>query len=98
MLDRINRAVLIVLTVCSVSGLLYRTTIYRKIPVGHGDAYGLGDVIDLIFLAIVVSLLGVIFLLSLLMVCVRQYSQAIRKLLLGILITLLYYLMHSRLY
>ncbi|PKG36964.1 hypothetical protein CXF74_21385 [Psychromonas sp. Urea-02u-13] len=36
------------------SGLIYRSQIYGNIPVSAGDAYGLGDVIDLLFVFIVV--------------------------------------------
>ncbi|MDO6528172.1 hypothetical protein Q4519_21110 [Motilimonas sp. 1_MG-2023] len=36
------------------SGLIYRAQIYEHIPVSSGDPYGLGDIIDLLFVFIVV--------------------------------------------
>jgi hypothetical protein len=38
------------------SGLIYRSQIYTYIPVSPGDAYGLGDIIDLLFALIVVGI------------------------------------------
>ncbi len=33
----------------SVTGLVYRATLYWKIPVAPGDPYGLADIIELLF-------------------------------------------------
>ena len=38
------------------SGLVYRSSFYEHIPVVAGDAYGLGDVIDLLFSFMVVAI------------------------------------------
>lgn len=43
------------------SGLLYRSQIYKQIPVLPGDAYGLGDIIDLLFAVVVIGVWCVAF-------------------------------------
>ncbi len=35
------------LIILAVSGLLFKTTLYWKIPVASGDPYGFGDVIEM---------------------------------------------------
>lgn len=42
--------------IVAFSGLVYRSSFYEHIPVAAGDAYGLGDVIDLLFSFMVVAI------------------------------------------
>jgi hypothetical protein len=42
------------INIFAFSGLIYRFHIYELIPVALGDAYGIGDVIDLLFAFIII--------------------------------------------
>jgi len=38
------------------SGLIYKSSFYKSIPVVAGEPYGLGDLIDLLFTVLVISI------------------------------------------
>ena len=40
----------------ALGGVLYKFTLYHDLPVAAGEAYGVGDIIDLMFALVVVTL------------------------------------------
>ena len=54
--DKLLAFSLAIIHFVAFSGLVYRSQFYKSIPVAAGDAYGLGDVIDLLFSFMVVSI------------------------------------------
>jgi len=57
-------------------GLLYRATVYWKIPVSAGDPYGFGDVIELFWFVAILLLAGVTLMFSAVIAFVPQIRNA----------------------
>ena len=62
--------------VLAVLGLLYRATVYWKIPVSPGDPYGLGDVIELFWFVALLVLAGITLMFSAVIAFVPQLRNA----------------------
>ena len=53
-LNNIYRFAAVLTNLFAFSGLAFRSTIYPHLPVSLGEAYGVGDIIDLLFWLLIV--------------------------------------------
>ena len=79
MAQKVHRLAQIIASVgiiLAVLGLLYRATVYWKIPVSPGDPYGLGDVIELFWFVALLVLAGITLMFSAVIAFVPQLRNA----------------------
>jgi len=78
-------------------GLLYRATVYWKIPVSPGDPYGFGDVIELFWFVALLLLAGITLMFSAVIAFVPQLRNprlAFMLFLAAVLSPTAYYIIH----
>ena len=83
--------------VLAVLGLLYRATVYWKIPMLPSDPYGLGDIIDLFWFIALLVLAGITLMFSAVIAFVPQLRNsrlAFVLFLAAVLSPTAYYLIH----
>jgi len=82
-----------------IFALLYRSTLYWKIPVAPGDPYGLGDIIDAGFGLLVVAGSGLALIGAVVTLVVPRYRSARNAVILaavGVVATVGYFWLHAR--
>ncbi len=85
----------IFLVCVALVGLLFRATLYWKIPVEAGEPAGFGDVIELLLYFLILGASGVVLLLSALVALFKNYKSAFKVFIVGVVTPIAYYLLHS---
>jgi len=85
----------IALVVLALLGLLFRATLYWKIPVASGEPAGLGDIIEMLFYFAVLGAAGLVLALSLIVALLKNYRGAFKAFLAGIVTPVAYYFLFS---
>ena len=84
----------IILVVTLFLGLLFRATLYWIIPVAPNEAIGAGDVIELFIYFIILSIAGLVFVLSVVIALLQNFKVALRIFLVSIVAPIAYYFLH----
>lgn len=95
--QRLAKIIASVGIILAVLGLLFRATIYWKIPISPSDPYGLSDVIELFWFVALLVLTGITIMFSAVIAFVQQLKNArlaLMLLLAAILSPTAYYLIH----
>jgi len=85
----------IALVVLALLGLLFRATLYWKIPVVSGEPAGLGDIIEMLFYFAVMGVAGLVIAFSVIVALLKNYRGAIRAFLVGVVTPVAYYFLYS---
>jgi len=100
MRQKVHRFAKIIVSVgiiLAILGLLFRATVYWKIPISPSDPYGLSDVIELFWLVALLVLAGITIMFSAVIAFVPQLKNARLAFILflaAILSPTAYYLIH----
>lgn len=79
-----------------VMGLLFRATLYWSLPVAPGESAGVGDLIELLFYFIILSLSGLVMCLAVVSACLNKHQQwsNLGLFIVGLMMPFVYYLLH----
>lgn len=94
MFERVSNYVSFVLVALAVAGLVFRATLYWRLPVNPNEAYGVADVLELLVFGVMLSLSAVSTVLALILGVMRRYRVAIRVFVIAVITPMVFYLLH----
>ena len=81
-----------------ISGLVFRATFYWTLPVNPGEAYGIADVLELVFYFTILAMAGLNIILGLLMLMIpnwRDIRLAVISLIISLIMPPLFFMLHT---
>ncbi len=94
MLEKISNITAGLLIVLALTGLVFRATLYWRLPVAPGEPVGIADVLELFGYLLILALSALSIILALVVALRRRYATAIRVSMIAVLTPLAFYLLH----
>ncbi len=76
-LTKAHKVLLLIPLVLYVLGIIFRQTLYWKLPVAPGDAYGIADILEVIFFFLILLACGIDFIFGLVLIFKKSTATEI---------------------